>query len=309
MFYMLNDPPLLAAVLEARGYVVGAANAPSGLYRRVDGWEHLGWRNLRATSIAVAEGGTLFLGAGNGVLRTVDGGATWRVTTDWRVTEVLDVALDPFTSGGIVAASAFGLWRSHDGGEAWAPLPPPAPRPDATFMPAVAFDRQRAGRLLVGTEAGLFASDDGGEAWQPVGPRGAVRALAQSEACGDVWLAGTAGGGVLVSSDGGATWSGAAEGATVWAVASDPTEPRRMAAAGLGKNLLVSTDGGARWRRQPLSVSVRALHALAFDPRQPGRLWLGSVGDGLFVTDDLGRTCSDAGLPETTVYGLAFAAP
>ena len=122
----LGGHALLAAILETRNYVVGEANAPSGLYRRTHvGWTHLGWRNLRCAAVAVnaATPGTVFLASGNGVLRSHDRGATWRVTTDWRVAEVLDVALDPFTSGSVYAASAYGVWHSFNEGETWMPLP------------------------------------------------------------------------------------------------------------------------------------------------------------------------------------------
>ena len=120
---MVNNPTvsipqrtLFAAVLETRNYIVGEANAASGLYRRSErGWSHTGWQNLRCAAVAVeeAEPETLFLASGNGVLRSRDGGTTWRVTTDWRVAEVLDVALDPFAPGSLYAASAYGVWHSR----------------------------------------------------------------------------------------------------------------------------------------------------------------------------------------------------
>lgn len=79
-----------------------------------------------------------------------------------------------------------------------------------------------------------------------------------------------------------------------------------MAAVGFGTDLLTSEHGGAHWTHQPLDVPAPALHALAFDPGAPGRLWLGTVGAGLFTTDDLGARCDFAGLAETTLYDLAF---
>ena len=302
---------LFAAVLETKNYIVGEANAPSGLYRRGEGeWTHTGWRNLRCAAVAVdaSTPKTIFLASGNGVLRSRDGGTTWRVTTDWRVAEVLDVMLDPFQAGAVFAASAYGLWHSADAGESWDALPPAAPYPNATFTPALALDRTQPGRLLVGTEAGLFVSEDAGQSWTSVGPRMAVRALEQSETQPAVWLAGTDGAGILRSADGGATWSASESGATIYAVALDPSDPRRMAATGFETGLLVTTDGGASWTQRPLDIEAQALHALAFDPDGSGRLWLGSVGEGVFFTDDLGLTCEDAGLPETTVYDFAFAA-
>ncbi len=304
---MESPRPLLATVLETRNYVVGSANAASGLYRYTDaGWAHEGWRNARAAAVA-RDASAVFVASGNGVLRSRDGGATWRVTTDWRICEVLDVALDPFAPGRVVAATAYGLWHSPDGGETWEALPAAGSHPNATFTPALVLDARRSGRIVIGTEDGLFESGDSGQTWQAVGPRVAIRAIAQSGAAPGLWLAGTDGHGVLRSTDDAATWTAHAGGSIAYAVAIDPTDPRRMAAAGIGAGLLRSTDGGHHWQPQPLDVPASALHALAFDPHHAGRLWLGTVGEGVFVTDDLGATCRDAGLPEATVYALSFA--
>ena len=308
---VMSARPFYTAVLETRNYVVGANNAPSGLYRRTaTGWVHAGWQNLRCAGLALdpTTPETIFLASGNGVLRSRDGGATWRVTTDWRVAEVLGVALDPFAPGALYAASAYGVWHSRDDGDAWAALPAPAPYPNATCTLALVPDAEEEGRLVIGTEDGLFESENGGRTWEPLGPRVAVGALAQSAARAEVWLAGTAGYGLLASTDGGRTWVPKAEGATVYAVAIDPTDPQRLAAAGYETGLWFSTDGGAHWHQRALDVPAQAFHALAFDPDYAGRLWLGTVGYGVFVTDDLGQTCEDAGLPETTLYDFAFGA-
>jgi photosystem II stability/assembly factor-like uncharacterized protein len=308
---------LYVAVLETRNYIVGTANAPSGLYARseVGEWVHKGWRNVRCFGLAIDEDdpNTVYLAGGNGVLRSRDRGATWRVTTGWRVAEVLDVALDPFVSEGVYAATAYGPWRSDDAGETWRPLPPPGDRPNTTFMPVFVPDAEQPGRLIAGTEEGLFESTDGGSGWRAVGPRVPVRALVRSATRPEVWLAGTDGQGVLRSADDGVTWSSSAEGTTAYAVAIDPGESERMVAAGYGTGLLISEDGGSTWTPRPLDdlptpdgIPIRALHALAFDPDEAGRLWLGTVGAGAFITDDLGMTCEDAGLPDTTIYDFTF---
>lgn len=306
-------PSLLhAAVLETRNYIVGAANAPSGLYTRspAGAWSHTGWRNVRSFGLTVdgTDPRTVYLAAGNGVLRSCDSGETWRVTTDWRVAEVLDVVVDPFVPDTIYAATAYGPWSSPDGGETWQPMGPPGTQPDTTFMPVLVPDAGCPGRLTAGTEDGLFTSADAGHTWLPVGPRGPVRALVQHPKRLEIWLAGTGGRGLLLSEDGGATWSTRGSETTVYAVACDPAEPERMAAAGFETGLLTSEDGGRTWTQRALDLPTRALHALAFDPDVSGRLWLGTVGEGVFITDDSGATCAEAGLPETTVYAFAFAA-
>ncbi len=236
-----------------------------------------------------------------------DEGASWRVTTGWQITEVLDVAVDPNAPGHVVLASAYGVWRSPDRGETWTqsndgiePLP---------FTQSIAVDRTHAGRVIVGSEHGLYLSTDGAQHWTPVGPRDVpIRSVRQSVAEPSRWLAGTQDHGVLRSTDGGATWqsaSGALAEETIYAVAFDPTDPNRVAAMGFHTGCYVSTDGGRRWHRTE-GLADASVHALAFDPVQPGRIWAGTIGDGVFSSDDGGRTWAHRGLAGATVYELAF---
>jgi len=305
---------LYAAVLETRNYVVGAAHGASGLYRRDDdGWTHLGWRNARCFGVAVhpETPETIVLACGNGVLRSTDGGTSWCVTTDWRVTEVLDVALAPNRPETIYAATAYGVWRSPDGGDTWTPASDGIPAPTATFTQTLVADASHPGRLLAGTEGGLFVSTDRASTWHPVGPHLPIRTLRQHPMHPERWWAGTEDHGLLRSTDGGATWQrvdGDISETTIYAVALDLADPQHVAAAGFRTGLLVSRDGGASWTQQPLDLPAHSVHALAFDPDVPGRLWLGTVDAGVFVTDDGGVTCTDAGLPETTLYGFHFVA-
>jgi hypothetical protein len=305
-----SQKPLFVSVLETRNYIVGAANAPSGLYRydAAGGWIHLGWRNVRCFGLALRSPEVLFLACGNGVFRSRDAGATWRVTTGWEITEVLDVALDPWNEGGLYAATVHGVWYSPDEGEHWEARNEGLARPSERFTTTVAADPERPGRWLIGTEDGLFGLD--GAAWRGLGPRAPIRALHRVEGRPGCWVAGTEDRGLLLSTDGAATWrfaGGDPAMATVYALAAAPHDPALMAAAGYRTGLFVTRDGGRRWAWQPLDLPAHALHALAFDPHVPGRLWLGTVGAGVYHTDDLGRTCAAAGLPETTIYDFAFA--
>lgn len=301
-------PPhiLHAAVLESRGYVVGEANAASGLYVRAGaGWEHHGWLNVRGFGVA-ASPRAIFLACGNGVLRSRDGGASWRVTTDWRVTEVLDVALDPHVPDRLWAATAYGLWRSDDAADTWHPAPTDADGLNARFTTAAVPDVAEPGRLVVGTEAGLFRTASGRMPWTAVGPRAPARSVLQSAAEPATWLLGTDGAGAWRSTDGGATWTCVTAGdAVVYAVAIDPADPARMAAAGLGTGVLLSADGGASWEHRPLTPTVLSL---TFDPAAPGRLWVGTSEAGVFVVDGAGPPLP-AGLPDATVRRLVWAPP
>jgi len=293
------------AVLETRNYIVGEANAASGLYiREGRGWRHAGWTNLRCTAIAQTPD-ALFLGAGNGVLRSRDGGASWRMTTDWRITEGLDLVASPLNPATLIAATAYGLWRTRDTGDTWEAVPPPGRQPGATFTSAVVLDALRSGRWMIATAAGMFVTEDEGASWRETGPRVEVRALAQSPADPSLWLAGTAGQGALLSSDGGETWAPIGDASsTLYAVALCPFDPLCMAVGGYQMGVRLSSDGGASWRPSAPSPKAPSVYSLAFDPNQPGRLWIGTMGDGLFY--DAGDGWQDAGLPETTVTDVSF---
>jgi photosystem II stability/assembly factor-like uncharacterized protein len=159
-------------------------------------------------------------------------------------------------------------------------------------------------RVVIATEAGLFVSDDNGETWRSTGPPVGVRALAQSVADPLLWLAGTAGHGALLSSDGGETWTPSGDArSTLYAVAFAGHDPTHMAVGGYRSGVHLSTDGGSSWRTSSLG-EPGSIHALAFDPHRPGRLWIGTVGDGVFIHD--GDGWQHAGLPETTVTAFAF---
>lgn len=313
-----TEPALYAAVVETKGYVVGAENAASGLHRRGAGaeWTHLGWANVRNFGVAVVPGhpDTLFIAAGNGVLRTTDGGASWRVMTGWRVTEVLDVVVSPHAPEHVYAASAYGVWRSRDLGETWEQANAGIPTPQATYTPAIAADRQQEGHLIAGSEAGLFRSTDAGARWAPIGPRSVpIRDVQQSAADPQLWLAGTQGHGALISRDGGQTWQplkGDAPQGTVFAVAADPLKARRIAVAGYDAGVYVSDDAGASWHRVE-GLGDHHVHALAFEPSSGGRLWAGTLGAGVFYAEDLegkaGSSWTQDGLSGAVVWDMDFA--
>lgn len=302
-----DAPELYITVLETRGYVVGAANAASGVFRHVEdsAWTHLGWRNIRANGIDAAPDETLFLAAGNGVFRSEDRGRSWRQLTGWEITEVQDVAIDPQSPDYMYAATAYGVHRSSDGGETWEASS--AGIPDPPFVQAIESDAAQAGRVIVGGEGGLFVSEDFGAEWRPVGPsRIPVRDVHQSAADPNLWLAGTQDRGVLISRDGGERWQfvdGIEK--TIYAVALDPNDPQRMAAGGFETGVYVTTDGGAHWT---LADGLRGVgfHGMIFDVAAGGRLWAGSTGEGVFYTDDLGKHWTTAGLPGAVIWDMDF---
>ncbi|MDX1547530.1 MAG: hypothetical protein R3247_11110 [Rhodothermales bacterium] len=301
---------LHAALVRTQGYVVGAPLQASGLHRHGGraAWDHVGWNhpNVRGIAVNPSDPDQILLACGNGVLRSTDGGTTWRIATGWRVTEAQAVAIDPSHPEHAYLATAYGIWRSRDGGASWSPLDDSLAH---SFTQAIAVDRRRTGHVLAGTWTGILRSLDGGDSWHPSGPGGvAIYSLAQSTHAPSVWLAGTLEQGLLRSTDGGRTWRRVpgTEGHTFHAVAFDPGGREHAAAGGWSTGVFFSDDAGRTWVRRGHALPAPHLSRLAFDPAVPGRLWAATVEQGVFYTDDAGHTWQRAGLGGALVYDLVF---
>ncbi len=149
--------------------------------------------------------------------------------------------------------------------------------------------------------------------WREIGPAitgGRVSSVAGTAQNANLYVIGTAGGGVWKSSNGGATWkpiftkepTGA-----IGAVAIDPTNqnvlwvgtgesnPRNDVSFGTG--LYKSTNGGKTWERVGLALT-RQISRIAVDPKNPQHVVVGASGDpyadsvhrGVYVTFDGGKT-------------------
>lgn len=304
---------LHAGLIKNKGYTAGSALAASGMMR-FEGdtvWSHIGFNHPRVFGIGYdpANPEVVFLSAGNGVLRTLDGGRSWRIVTGWEVTEAQDVIVDPNEPRHVYTATAYGVWRSEDGGDTW--IESNAGIPTAhTYTHTVVVDRTRPGRLFAATHGGIYASEDGAHSWRLVAAEGIpTYGIAQGTSDPKVWIVGSEERGVLLSSDGGLTWRfarGDMAGNTIYGVDVDPTDARRLAAAGWGTGVFVSTNGGRSWTQRLRGLPVEDIYEVLFDPDEPGRLWAATVEQGIFRSDDLGRRWVYAGMYGTLVFDLTF---
>ena len=145
---------LYTVVLGNQNHVVGSSTLESGLFVSYDEaktWEQLGPRNLKAYSmdaVLEADGRILYIAAGNGVHRSLDSGASWKIVTQPEVTEVLDVVIDQSDPRYVYAGTAFGLWWSSDSGKQWQKSEGPL---GDTYIYRLGFDRfhWNSGRTLL----------------------------------------------------------------------------------------------------------------------------------------------------------------
>ena len=314
------EPPaaMYAALIFSKGYVVGSTLTASGLTRAdVDAagdttWVHLGHNNPRVNAIdhRPDDPRTFYTAAGNGVHRTTDGGASWRIVTDWRVTEVQDVAVDPNAPANVYLGSAYGVWRSADGGDTWTESNDGIPVGE-TYIEALDVDRTQAHRVVAGTDDGVYVSEDGARTWRQAGGDGlAILDLRQSATAPDVWLAATFRNGLLRSTDNARTWERVGpqdiRDKSIHGAGIDPFDEQRMAVAGWDTGVWVSDDGGRSWRQRGRGLPIDDFYELTFDANVPGRIWAATVEEGLYYSDDMGRTWTDAGLTGTLIFDLGF---
>ncbi len=291
-----------------KGYVVGARLPPSGLFvKSSNGWAHLGFNHPFVSAVDYDEHGTLYLAAGNGLIRASDRGNSWKILTGWEVTELQDLAVDRNAPGTIYFAHTAGIQVTRDGGNTWSDASAGIPR---RYTQALRVDRTRAGNLVAGTETGLFFSADGARSWTRAGAAGfQVMHIEQSPGDPCFWLAVTQQGGIFASRDCGHSFENLGRvgvDRNLYDVAFDPTHTGRIAVAGWSVGIVVTEDGGKTWQSRNAGLPRPDVWSVAFDPANTGRLYCGVHEEALFVSGDAGASWRRDGLEGGVVRHMTF---
>jgi len=307
-----QESTVYATVVATKLFVVGAANPRTGLYfqRPIEDtvWHHAGPVNIRAFGTAVptlTRGKVLYIAAGNGVHKSTDGGATWRITTDWRITEVLCVATDPTDLNTVYVATPYGVFRTTDGCATWTEANSGL---GALFTSWVVVDHSDSRKVYCATEEGVFASDDRGIHWKRFGLSVAgTRIVVQHPRDPLTLIAGTEDYGLYVTRNGGKWWTKCEAGLdhqTFYAVAFDPNAPDTVYAGGYVTGVYKSTDGARSWKRMNTGLTVLTIHSLAVDPVKSERVYAAAYWGGVFRSDNGGGNWRNVGHPESQVYTI-----
>jgi photosystem II stability/assembly factor-like uncharacterized protein len=305
--------------------VVYAGAAEGGVWKTVDGGQN--WTPLTDDQPALSVGSlaldpsnpdVLYVGtgeanfngdayAGSGVLKTTDGGQTWKSIPGRFVGKsIAALAVNLADSRILLAASSGGIFRSTDAGNTWKSVLP------ATFGSSVLFDPMNPqnayaglGYVYGGFPAGVYKSTDAGVTWSalngtdpnnlPTSKIGRV-ALAISPTNSAVLIAGIQNSSnieqtvsVYRTMDGGLNWN-SIDGKGYFGnwysdvIQFHPNDPNVVLGAGV--SLSASFDGGVTWQAvgDPLAVHSD-IHAIAFS--QDGtQVYLGSDG-GVWTATDL----------------------
>lgn len=302
-------------IVKSGVFIVGSNNAPSGMYYQHPSddtiWTHKGPRYTRGFSSwwpKPLQGDVQYVAGGNGLFK-VEKDGSFRVTTDWRITEVLDVvapASDPKT---VYIATAYGVWRSNDGAESWQDAAQATGKPGYTSK--LIIDHSNEQRLYSASYEGAFVSDDGARTWKRMEglTMKGILVIRQHPKNPKILIAGTEDNGLYLSTDAGTTWKKCEAGidhSTFYAIAFDPQQPDVIYAGGYVTGVYRSTDGGASWHRINEGLKDLNIHAIAVDPHNSRCVYAATLGDGLYRTDDGGVQWRKAGLTGAQVWDVKF---
>ena len=168
------------------------------------------------------------------ILKSTDGGKTWRLLDKGLDADVHAIAIDPHNSKRIFIASGGDSYRagqapgrslyvSEDGGESWSPMAMNFneeysvplimhPKDPKTLYTALAHGSPGSWRRPTGAESCLLKTIDGGQNWQKLsnGPNDGGKSFTEVLAIDDesphCMYAGTRGGDIYTSDDAGESW-------------------------------------------------------------------------------------------------------
>lgn len=277
------------------------------------------------------------------VLRSDDGGQTWSSSDQrWFVNGNQDLragterlAIDPDDPDVVLLGTQRdGLWRSSDGGRAWARVPTqqvpdgvrePSWAPQSGVSVVVTHGPSSDGAAVVAgvSGAGIYRSGDGGGTWHRIHDLDEGEVPTSATVAGDdlvlaverpaegtadlIRIVDVSGDAEVVAVDTPGGGSGR------WDVAASPHDPRRLVLADHAVrdgHLWSSTDGGGSWRSHDVEISapdVPWLEAtdlagymstgrLMFDPVDPELVWF-AEGMGVWQA----RSLTDATVRWTSV--------
>jgi photosystem II stability/assembly factor-like uncharacterized protein len=298
---------LFMSVLSSRRHRLGqSVNPVVGLFVSHDlgaHWQHTGWReSVRIFYTEQGPDSVIWCAAGNGILRSKDQGRSWKITTDWRVTEAMKIRVQPDNGDVVYAATAYGVFKTSDGGEHWRKI-------CDGYTADLCIDLYNPLALYSATENGVLVSADSGHTWQTGGLAGqGIRVVAQQDdSLHTVW-AGTEESGVFVSKDRGRTWQQRNQGLhhlTVYSIVFHPKNKWIYLGTHEG-GVYRSIDDGATWQSSNTGMGNAVVHSLVALRSRPDTMLAGTINAGLYQSMDAGKTWTFNSQAESHVWGLSI---
>jgi photosystem II stability/assembly factor-like uncharacterized protein len=228
-----------------------------------------------------------------GLFETIDGGVHWKPIAGLQGTGVRALAAAGSDPSRFVAGTTQGVHLSTDSGRTWSRISDPA-NLEMLGITAVAIDPKDPDMIYAGTTHLPWRTADGGKTWTSihsgmiddsdvfsifVDPRSPNQVFAS--ACSGIYQSANQGGmwrkmmGIPNSHR------------RTHVIRQDPEDPG-IIYAGTTLGLFKSIDNGATWHQ----VNEQQVNSLIFDPAQPSDMYLALEEDGLWRSDDRGKTLS-----------------
>ncbi|MEW6746292.1 MAG: hypothetical protein AB1486_26420 [Planctomycetota bacterium] len=230
----------------------------------------------------------LLIGDSGGVFRSEDRGETFtrRNAGIEAFAGISDVAVDPFDASHLVVNTYASAFTSSDGGSSWTE----AAGISNFHGYCLEADQVIPGRFYMpGWEGSFWRSDDGGLSFTKTGflAAGFWKMAVHPVVGGRLFAA--SGGGLYRSDDGGESFVPAGLPLRwTWTVAISPVQPDLMYCV-VDPILYRSEDGGSSWVEAELSPGS-IVRDIVPDPVVADRAYAAVPGEGLFRSDDRGRT-------------------
>ncbi len=239
------------------------AGAGGGVFRSEDegrSWELLGLKGeeVRALEIAPSRPGELVAGTRSGVFRTTDQGKSWVQVSpagDEELRNVDSLAIDPRDPDIIFAGTYHLPWVTRDGGKNWK-ADAEGIIDDSDIM-SLLVDEGSPERLYMSACSGIYRSENRGASWTKL--QGIPYAARRTQV-----------------------------------IVQDPGRPGTLY-AGTTEGLWVTRDGGENWTRTTSKDwVVNSVVVLAEKGGGSGRVVLGTEGQGIQVSDDMGMSFNES---------------
>lgn len=206
--------------------------------------------------------------------------------------KVKTLELLPGASGGLLAGTDKGLYRSFDLAKGWEKVPFATGMNDNVF--AIHINPTRPETIWVGTaNSGVIVSHDSGKTWAKAG--GAlddvpVSSISSDPVRPDYIYVGTVQT-FYLSRDGGQTWSRRGGNLPLGNFTSILINPNNsdeiLISSSLDKDggIFISTDAGNKWKRvdsKEMKLASRRFWGMSFDPQDPNRIFAATHSSGVY---------------------------
>jgi hypothetical protein len=286
--------------------------------RRWSAVEGLRGQSIRAFVQAPSDPRTLFAGTLEGVFRSSNAGASWKLISppgSREIHEVESLAVDPADPKIVYAGTWHLPWKTTDGGENWLNIKQGVIDDSDVF--SIIVDPVKPRVVYASACSGIYKSENAAELFHKVQgiPSTArrTRVLKQDPADRNVVYAGTTEG-LYKTLNGGRSFERmTGPDVIVNDIFVDPDNPQNVLLATDRGGVLRSTDGAASFVPANEGFSGRKVAALLVDRADPARLFAGVVNDksygSTFVSTNGGAQWEHIGdgLDGRDVYALAQA--